>query len=69
MKYNSPVLGLLASWCGEMSIYVEVDILESSRFFDLMFFCWERRCPSLVAMDFWGCLEINDPVILGQDVI
>ena len=51
-----------------MSKYFEVDTLQSSRFFDLMFFCWQQRLPFLGAMYFGEYFVVNDSVRPGQDV-
>ena len=51
-----------------MSRYLEVEILESSRFSDLVLLCWQRRWPLLVSMELGSHFLIDDSVRLGQDL-
>ena len=49
-----------------MSRYVEVEIPESYRFFDMMLLCWQMMHILLVAMEFGSCFVINDSFRLVQ---
>ena len=60
------VLELLGSWLGAISKEVAIGRESRSGLVDLMFFCWPRRWPLLVAIAFGRCFLMRDSVRPGQ---